>query len=394
MRIKYRNALVFFFQVLVLVSLIFGFSDRFFFTNVAPLKHVITIVLIAMMLGRYLRPYIDKKVFYYGVLHFLIIFYCFFLLFGGYGTIRELVPFIIYPSFFYVGLCIAEFKDISLKIIKFLYFLFFLSIGIAVVQKILGPVWLQNHLGLNILNRPWGQSASMLLVKNAEDIKYFRVFSFFVDHQSFSAFLILVCFLSALLYKYFHKKKYLFYILICLGSYFLTFSMTSLILMLILLILFIKLKHRNLPIFTLIMIFLMFLFFLRDMPIIYLHLGSLKYRLVYAKNAIGQISFSPHIYSPRDEIGFSADCLWLWLAFRWGIIFSVILLFIIVVPGKFLKRKGHRKVYSIFVLITIISMLSNGAFLTSTVNIFFWFLLGFLAQDKAYSFLEGRQKVI
>ena len=395
MRIKYKNALAFFFYVLVLVSLIFGFSDRFFLTNTAWMKHLITVILIAIIFLKYFRTQINKEVFRYGALHLVLILYCIFLFFWSFGGVRDLVPFIIYPLFFYVGLCIAEFKDVSSKIIKFLYFLFFLAIGVAVIEKILGPVRLQN-LGLNLIRTDWGQSVSMLLVKNVEDIKYFRVFSIFVDHQSFSAFLVLVCFLSALFYKYLRQKKYLLYVLVCLGSYFFTFSMTSLILMLILLFLFAKSKHKLLIIFIVIPAFLAFLgwVYKNEDLWVYFHLGSLKYRLLYMKNAISQISFSPHNYSVVDKIDFSADNLWLWLAFRWGIIFPMILLFMFAVPGKFLRRKDHRKIYSVFVLTAIISMLSNGAFFTSTVNIFFWFLLGFLAQDKSYDFLTETQKAI
>jgi len=166
--------------------------------------------------------------------------------------------------------------------------------------------------------------------------------------------------------------------------------------MLILLFLFAKSKHKLLIIFIVIPAFLAFLgwVYKNEDLWFYFHLGSLKWRLLYMKNAISQISFSPHNYSVVDKIDFSADNLWLWLAFRWGIIFPVILLFMFAVPGKFLRRKDHRKIYSVFVLTAIISMLSNGTFFTSTVNIFFWFLLGFLAQDKSYAFLTETQKAV
>ncbi|MBU2529224.1 hypothetical protein KKF70_07575 [bacterium] len=390
MRIKYKNALTFFFCILVSVSLLFGFSDRFFLTNTAWLKHLITVILVAIIFLKYFRPYISKEVFYYGSLHFLLILYCIFLFFSSFGGIKDLVSFIIYPFFFYIGFYIAGFNDVSSKIIKFLYCLFFLAIGVAVIEKVLGPIRLQN-LGLNLIRPGWGQSVSMLLVKNVEDIKYFRVFSIFVDHQSFSAFLVLICFLSALFYKYLSQKKYLFYILVCIGSYFFTFSMTSLIVMLILLFLFVKPKYKYLILFVIIPAVLVIGWYFSHGENFtrILHLGSLKYRMLYFKNAMSQISFSPRNYLVDSKINFSADCLWLWLAFRWGALFPAILLAMFIIPCKFLKKKSNKKIYSIFIVTAVVSMLSNGAFFTSTVNIIFWFLLGLLANDKVYfSLLE------
>ena len=386
MVIRYKHIIGFLLKLLVLVSLILGFSDRFFLTNLAPFKHFFTILLFGLLFLKYFRPRISKVIFAYSIFYFLLILYCFCLLaFFNFG-LRRLIPFMLYPPLFYAGFYIASFNDVSLKTFKFLYALFFLSIIVGLTGKVLGPAYLQ-QLGLHLIRKDWGQSVSLLLKGNMQEIKYFRFFCFFVDHQSFSAFLVIMAFLSWLIYKYTYLKKYLFYIIFTFFSYFLTYSATAVALMVILILLFSKAKYRYLACF---LIPVVFTFLKEVMPTEtfsnLFHLGSLQYRRLYMAEAIKHLSFFPSNI-PDAEVNFSSDCLWLWLAFRYGIFFPLILLFMFITPYFFLKYRDNREIYLIFTTVTVISMISNGFFFTSTVNIIFWFLLGFLAKDKDYSLL-------
>jgi hypothetical protein len=254
----------------------------------------------------------------------------------------------------------------------------------GIIMFLVGPSNLLSY-GIAEIEGAWGQFvATDKQNSSGIDVSiFFRVFSIFIDHQTFSGFLQL----SSLYYRYMYEKnsKTLFIYLVILNilANLLTFSTTGLVVLLLILLSFYKIRYSI--IFLFIFLFLFFYLYIAypDFLFIFFHIGSLEWRIEYLRRILDIIEIFPSLDN-MGIVNFTSDSYLFWMSYRYGWIFFILFLSTLITYFFLLiKSNSYRlKFIVILFMVVLINFLTNNIFYSTPNNILFPLLLGVFYKTK------------
>jgi hypothetical protein len=239
------------------------------------------------------------------------------------GKVTEITFYIIYIHLVIFGY-LAVFPANLERFEKLINILCFIAITVGLFMTIVGPEKIQ-AMGIGAIEGKWGQFTTTddQSTTSVEVSLFFRSFSIFMDHQTFSGFLQL----SAFFYRFLHvikkKRRYILYIAVLLAANTMTFSTTGFLVILIILLTFVKFRYTLFFIPCLVIACACFFTAYPSIALLIFHLGSFQMRLEYIQNALHTVQLLPSL-NEMGKINFTADCYLLWMTYKYGIIYTVL----------------------------------------------------------------------